>query len=103
MGAKDGIRASLRRELNKAVCPEVLDVLKEKGLKLSDKINAGAIAAILIETAINGDIQAIKMIMEQTEVPLKTEVDVNMKGKMDHTVKRLNIHFVGVEDYREGK
>lgn len=100
LGAKDGIRASLRRELNKAACPDVLAVLKGKGLRLSDKTNAGAIAAILIDTAIKGDIQAIKMIMEQTEVPLKTEHDINMRNDPSH---RTNIFIRLVKAGQDGK
>lgn len=76
-GAKDGLRARLNRLLDKNARPEILDLLKKRGVKLSSKSNSAVIAFALIKAAQAGDVSAIRLIFDQTEIPLPKQVELS--------------------------
>jgi len=76
-GAKDGLRAYINRILRKDARPEILELLKKKGVDLDNGSNSAVIAFALIKTAQAGDVSAIKLIFDQTEVPLPKQVDLS--------------------------
>ena len=76
-GAKDGLRAYINRALKKDARPEILELLKNKGVDLDSGSNSAVIAFALIKTAQAGDVSAIRLIFDQTEVPLPKQVDLS--------------------------
>jgi len=68
------------RALDTKAHPDILKKFKEKKIKLQDKDNADVISAVLIRQAVKGDIQSIKIIMENTESPMPKEL--NLTGDM---------------------
>lgn len=72
-GKKDGVRGHLNRLLSKRVHPKLLELFKAKGIDLKLPTNAQAIAYALIASAQKSDIQAIKLILDHTELPLALE------------------------------
>jgi len=80
MGAKTGLRARLNRWVETKGAKDILDKFKEKGIKLKDKDYAEIITYALTRAAVKGDIQAIKLIFEQTESPMPKEI--NLTGDM---------------------
>ena len=79
-GSKDGLRACLRRELDKAPSQDIMATLQKRGIGLDDPTCAGAIAAILVEQATEGDLNAIREIFRQSEPPLKTTSEIQLPG-----------------------
>jgi len=62
---------------------DILKEFKEKNIKLKDKDYAEIITYALTKAAIDGDIQAIKIIFEQTESPMPK--DINLTGDLNIT------------------
>ncbi len=87
-GAKDGLRARLNRILDKNARPEILDLLKKRGVSLSSKSNRAVIAFALIKAAQAGDVSAIRLIFDQTEVPLPKQVDLSSSIPLTAEQKR---------------
>ncbi len=83
-GSKTGLRARLQRVLDKQANADILQILQAKGIELEGKDNAEVIAHVLNREAQKGNIQAIKMIAEQTESPLPK--DVNIGGELKITL-----------------
>ena len=76
-GAKDGLRAHLNRLLDKNARSEILELLKKRDVKLSSKSNGAVIAFALIKAAQTGDVSAIRLIFDQTEIPLPKQVELS--------------------------
>ena len=76
-GAKDGLRAYINRALRKDARPEILALLKKKGVDLDNGSNSAVIAFALIKMAQAGDVSAIKLIFDQTEMPLPKQVELS--------------------------
>jgi hypothetical protein len=74
----------LQRVLDKQANADILQILQAKGIELEGKDNAEVIAHVLNREAQKGNIQAIKMIAEQTESPLPK--DVNIGGELKITL-----------------
>jgi len=68
-----GMRARLNRWLETRGEKTILEKFKEKKIKLNDKDYAEIITYALTRAAVKGDIQAIKIIFEQTESPMPKE------------------------------
>lgn len=75
-----GMRARLNRWVETRGSKDILEKFKEKGIKLKDKDYAEIITYALTRAAVKGDIQAIKIIFEQTESPMPKEI--NLTGDM---------------------
>lgn len=84
-GAKDGLRATLRKKLKAAPDGMMADTLKALGIDLTDKKNADAVVEMLLFKVARGDIQALKLAFDQTEEPLKHTVDLG--GEIHHEHK----------------
>ena len=80
IGAKMGMRARLNRWIETRGEKTILEKFEEKGITLKDKDYAEIITYALTRAAVKGDIQAIKIIFEQTESPLPKEI--NLTGDM---------------------
>ncbi|MBI5428304.1 MAG: hypothetical protein HZA02_08525 [Nitrospinae bacterium] len=78
-GARDGLRAHLNRVLQKTPDKTAVEILKELGVSLDDESNAEGVAYVLLRKALQGDIQAIKLIFDQTEQPLKQNISLETK------------------------
>lgn len=74
-GAKDGLRATLRKKLKAAPDGMMADTLKALGIDLTDKKNADAVVEMLLFKVARGDIQALKLAFDQTEEPLKRSIE----------------------------
>ena len=66
-GSKNGLKARLRRLMDKETHGDILKMFAEKGIELEDKDNAEAIAHILNRSALKGNLQAIKLIADCTD------------------------------------
>ncbi len=77
-GRKTGLRARLLQELDREGDDAILKKLEELGIKLEDNDVAGVIAHVLAKRAQGGNIHAIKLIADQTELPHPK--DVNLSG-----------------------
>ena len=77
-GAKTGLRARLVQELNKAGDGDILKKLGSLGVELTDNDVAGVIAYVVARKAQRGDMNAVKLIADQTELPHPK--DVNLSG-----------------------
>lgn len=87
-GAKDGVRAHYNRWLRLGASGNALDKLKSLGFELDDPTNAQALAFILGDMAVKGDLGAHKEINTQTEPDLPKEL--NMGGELQITkIKRV--------------
>ena len=84
-GAKDGLRATLRKRLKSAPEGMMADVLKTFKIDPKDKQNADVIVDVLMYKIAGGDIQALKLAFDQTEEPLKHTVDLG--GAIQHEHK----------------
>ncbi|MBT3510261.1 MAG: hypothetical protein HN472_12060 [Nitrospina sp.] len=87
-GAKDGLPAYINRILRKDARPEILELLKKKGVDLDNGSNSAVIAFALIKTAQAGDVSAIRLIFDQTEVPLPKQVDLSSSIPLTAEQKR---------------
>lgn len=74
VGAKTGLRARLMQMLDQEAEPEILKVFEAKGIKLNDRDKAAVIAHVVGREALKGNMQAVKIITEQTEVPMPKEL-----------------------------
>ena len=74
VGAKTGLRARLMRIMDQEISPDLLEQLRLKGISLEDKDHAELIAILLKNLALKSDLQAIKLIFEQTESPMPKEM-----------------------------
>ena len=77
MGAKTGLRARLKRMLDRQPTADILKVLEAKGIELENKDYAEVIAYVMGREAVKGNTQAVKIIAEQTELPHPREVNLN--------------------------
>ena len=77
VGAKTGLRARLMQMLDQEAEPEILKVFEAKGIKLNDKDKAAVIAHVVGREALKGNMQAVKIISEQTEVPMPKAVELS--------------------------
>ena len=75
-GAKDGFRASINRMLRKTAPDKTLSVLQSKQLKPTTKSNSAALASILVGLGLKGNLQAMKLIADQTEAKLPQEIEL---------------------------
>lgn len=73
-GAKTGLRARMMQMLDKMPDTEALDLLKDMGVDTKVADNAEAIAAVVALKARAGDMQAVKILAEQTELPHPKDV-----------------------------
>jgi len=78
VGAKTGLRARLGQMLDKMAEPDILKVLEAKGINLASNDNAAVIAHVVGREAIKGNMQAVKIIADQTEQPHPR--DLNLSG-----------------------
>ena len=84
-GAKDGLRATLRKRLKSAPEGMMIDMLKVLGVDPKDKQNADVIIDVLLYKVAQGDMQALKLAFDQTEEPLKLSLDLG--GELHHEHK----------------
>ena len=77
-GRKTGLRARLIQELDKDGDPDILKKLKGLGIKITDDDVAGVIAYVVARKAQRGDMHAVRLIAEQTELPHPK--DINLAG-----------------------
>lgn len=84
-GAKDGLRATLRKRLKSAPEGMMADVLKRFQIDPKDKQNADVIIDVLLYKIAHGDIQALKLVFDQTEEPLKHTLELD--GAIHHEHK----------------
>lgn len=68
-GRKTGLRARLMQELDKDGDVDILKKLGDLGVKLMDDDVAGVIAFVVARKAQRGDMHAVKIIADQTELP----------------------------------
>ena len=86
-GAKDGLRATLRKRLKSAPEGMMADVLKTFQIDPKDKQNADVIIDVLMYKIAGGDIQALKLAFDQTEEPLKHTLDLGDSSiKHEHKI-----------------
>lgn len=74
-GCKNGLRAQLLRLVKNAPTGSLKKVAEEYGIGDAATV-AQVIVAVLSARGAGGDLQAIKLMFEQTEEPLKTTVDL---------------------------
>ena len=74
-GSKDGVRAVLRRRLKAAPEGVTEDVLKAFNIDVAGKNNADVLVDVLLHKVARGDIQALKLVFDQTAEPLKQTVE----------------------------
>ena len=67
---------------------KLLPSLKKKGVDLDNGSNSAVIAFALIKTAQAGDVSAIRLIFDQTEVPLPKQVDLSSSIPLTAEQKR---------------
>ncbi len=84
-GAKDGLRATLRRRLKSAPEGMMIDALRVLGIDAKDKKNADVLVDVLMYKISGGDMQALKLAFDQTEEPLKLSLDLG--GELHHEHK----------------
>lgn len=85
-GAKDGLRATLRKRLKSAPEGMMADVLKTFQIDPKDKQNADVIIDVLMYKIAGGDIQALKLVFDQTEEPLKHTLELDGEIHHEHTL-----------------
>ncbi len=68
-GAKTGLRARLIQMLDQETEADILGILEAKGITLGDKDKAAVISVVVGREAMKGNMQAVKIIAEQTELP----------------------------------
>ena len=73
-GRKTGLRARLIQELEKDGDLEVVKKLKQFGIDLTNDDVAVVIAYVVTRKAQRGDMHAVKLIAEQTELPHPKDV-----------------------------
>jgi hypothetical protein len=78
VGAKTGLRARLIQMLDQDTEDDILKILEAKGVKLGDKDKAAVISTVVGREAMKGNMQAVKIIAEQTELPHPK--DLKMSG-----------------------
>jgi len=76
-GSKTGLRARLKRMLDRQPTDDILKVLEAKGIELEDKDYAEVIAYVVGREAVKGNMQATKIIAEQTELPHPRDLNLN--------------------------
>ena len=76
-GLKDGIRARLNRLLRKQAPDKVIAQLRKQGIDVEEGSFAEALAAVLSVRALQGEAPAMKMLLEQTEVPLPKAIEMS--------------------------
>ena len=77
-GAKTGLRCRLMQMLDQAAPEEIVRVLEAAGVKLDDKDKAAVIAEVVGRSAMKGDMDAVRIIVSQTELPHPK--DLNLTG-----------------------
>jgi urease gamma subunit len=73
-GAKTGLRARLIQELAKDGDSDILAKMEKLGIKLNDNDVAAVIAHVVARKAQRGDMNAVKLIADQTELPHPKDV-----------------------------
>lgn len=76
-GTPDGLRARMKRMLQKEPCSDVLQKLHDMGIDLEHKDNAEAIAYAAGWAAAMGDVKAMKFISEVTDEPFPKDLNLN--------------------------
>jgi len=66
-GTKHGLRARITRLLDTQASPDILKILKAKGIEMENSDNAEVIAHVLNREAQKGNMQAIKLMADYTE------------------------------------
>ena len=66
-GAKDGLRAQLRRLLKSKAPPQAIAKLKASNIDCGEDTMGAAIMGVLSAKALSGDLGAIKEVVKQTE------------------------------------
>ena len=81
-GARTGLRARMLQMLDQNTEADILDAFEKKGISLEDTDKAGVIAHVVGRAAMKGNMQAVKILAEQTELPhprdLKLTGDFNV-------------------------
>jgi len=70
VGAKTGLRARLMQMLDQQADADILKAFEAKGIELGDKDRAAVIAYVVGRQALKGNMNAVKIIADQTEAPL---------------------------------
>lgn len=90
-GTKEGVRARLLRMLQKKAPEDVVEALRDEFGKgfLKNPVCADAVAAVVVIGAMRGDTNLIRVLLEQTELPLpiQMEQDITMSGEMNTTMR----------------
>jgi len=91
-GARDSVRARLRRFLRKNAPAQAVAKLRAAGVEIDDGTVAEVLADVLALKAMGGDVQAIKEVNAQTEEPLKTTTKI--EGEVN---SRVTLSFRVIE------
>jgi hypothetical protein len=90
-GLKDSLKGRLRRLLRKKAPDEWKESLAEMGFDFKDPRISDVIAVRLIEKAVEGNIQAMRLIFQETELPLAFEMKYRQRNP------NIQIHVVRPE------
>lgn len=89
-GRKDGVRARLCKMLEKKAPADVIQALEDEfGKKwIKEPSCAEAAAAVMLIGAMRGDTAMLRMLLEQTEIPLPVQVqqEIEMTGPVELTI-----------------
>lgn len=77
-GSKTGLRARMIQMLDQEAPEDVIAVMEASGIKLDDKDKAAVIAEVVGRSAMKGDMEAVRIIVSQTELPHPK--DLNLTG-----------------------
>ena len=79
-GTRDGLRACLNRALRRNPTGDLLQVLEDAKVDITDPSNAEGLAQVLMNESGKGNMQAAKLIADQTERPLPKEINLTGGG-----------------------
>lgn len=91
-GAKTGLRARMMQILDKQAATSVVEALEKEGIVLGDRDNAAVIAAVVSHKAAQGDMQAVKILAEQTELPHPK--DVKLSGDFSIVIEAADANLL---------
>ena len=85
-GAKDGIAARLRRVLRQKATQAMLARIRGLGLDPEDATVEQALACSMVANAIEGDVQAAKVVLDRTDGPVVAILDISATVETTSTV-----------------
>ena len=83
-GAKDGLRAAFMRDIRKDAPADMVAYIRAKGIDIESGANTDIISLAIVRSACKGDIESVKTILKETELPIPREHKVEHSGNIDH-------------------